>query len=263
MRPSNWRRRFLIVLAIAVTLIVFVTTVWKTEIRTAIRDIRYSPSTPLPQTGLDAERFERLHRQILRRKTEGPIDVLFLCDSITEFWQSAAIRSIWDERFAPLGGANFGVSSDGTQHVLWRITDGKEIDGLAPRVVVLMVGTNNTPTNSARAIADGIERIVRTLRLKLPHSRVLLLSILPRERGGEEIAVKIRAVNQMIAGLHDGQWITFLDVTASFVDATGQPARERLSDGLHLSLNGYQTLADAIAPKLAELLHEPQLEVKR
>lgn len=252
----TWRRKLLIVVAIATAIVLIVTTVWKQEIRTAIRDIRYSPTTPAPQTGPHGERFNRVHQRILTRKNAGPIDVLFLGDSITEFWESKG-ESIWFERFAPLNAGNFGVSTDATQNLLWRITDGGEIDGLSPKVVVLMIGTNNTPTNSGRAIAGGIGKILSTLRAKLPHSRILLLSILPRELDGDVANPRIRDVNVMIGKLADQTWVHYLDVHGRFLDANGQPSRTLLADGLHLSTAGYQTLADAIRPKLDTMLREP------
>ena len=59
-------------------------------------------------------------------------------------------KEIWDQYYGKLNAANFGISGDKTQHVLWRIDQG-ELDGISPKVVVLLIGTNNllSPDNCA------------------------------------------------------------------------------------------------------------------
>src|SRR5437660_11523941 len=115
---------------------------------------------------------------------EGKIDVLFLGDSITDAWggkghnPKAGGSNIFAKEFEPLHAANFGISGDRTQHVLWRIQNG-ELEGIKPKVVVLMIGTNNSNTDSAESIESGIEKIVSTIREKTG-AKVLLLGIFPR-----------------------------------------------------------------------------------
>ena len=249
------QRTILIVLGMLFVCAMVAVSVWRQEVRAVLRDIRHSTTAPEPQLETLAARFNVQHERILRRKTEGTIDVIFLGDSITEFWKDEG-KPVWDAQFDPMNAANFGVSTDTTQNVLWRITDGKEIDGLSPKVVVLMIGTNNTPVNSASAIARGIEKIVRTLRARLPNANILLLSILPREIGGEGLNVKSREVNSIIAKLDDRKTIRYLDISQKFLDANGQPSRELLKDGLHLNTAGYQALADAIRPELDTMLRD-------
>ena len=75
----------------------------------------------------------------------GNVDVLFIGDSITDAWRrpSPDGKAVWDANFAPLRAANFGISGDRTQHLLWRLQNG-ELDGIKPKAVVMMIGTNNT-----------------------------------------------------------------------------------------------------------------------
>src|SRR5258708_26600060 len=106
------------------------------------------------------------HRGFVEIAKKGGIEVLFLGDSITDFWRSEdkqrGGKAIWNANFAPLRAANFGVSADRTQHVLWRIENG-EPDGLKPQVVVLVIGTKNAslkrndvmPHNTAAEAAGG------------------------------------------------------------------------------------------------------------
>jgi len=250
-------RRRLLLIAAVITMIIGIVVViaWKQELRTAVRDLRYPTTRAEPQQGLLTARFNARHQYILQHKKDRPIDVLFLGDSITEFWETEG-AAIWAERFAMLNAANFGVSTDATQNLLWRITEGHEIDGLSPKVVVLMIGTNNTTTNSASGIADGVETIVRTIRARLPKSKILLLSVLPRELGGDAVNARSRSANAKFATLSNGQWIHYLDMHDRFLDPHGRPSAELLQDGLHLSPAGYQVLADAVRPKLDTMLRD-------
>src|SRR5262249_29418296 len=118
----------------------------------------------------------QLHQQFLERARAGKIDLLFLGDSITQGWGQ---NEAWKKHYGPRNAANFGIGGDRTQHVLWRLDSG-EIDGIAPKVVVLMIGTNNVGSNKPEEIAEGVRAIVDKLRAKLPKSKILLLGIFPR-----------------------------------------------------------------------------------
>jgi beta-glucosidase len=135
---------------------------------------------PAPKRDRDGKiqpRFQQMHDSFLKRRTSGPIGVLFIGDSITEGWSGRG-KATWDAQFAKYQPANFGISGDRTQHVLWRIQEG-ELDGIAPKVVVLMIGTNNSGY-SAPAIARADAEIVYQIHRKLPDTKLLLLSIFPR-----------------------------------------------------------------------------------
>src|SRR5438046_9474603 len=119
-----------------------------------------------------------MHEKFLQRAKQCNIDLLFLGDSITENWTRAP--EIWKQRYEPLHAANFGIGGDRTQHVLWRITNG-ELDGIHPKIVVLMIGTNNANSDPPERIADAIKKIVDITRDKTG-AKVLLLAVFPRER---------------------------------------------------------------------------------
>jgi lysophospholipase L1-like esterase len=181
---------------------------------------------------------------------KGGINVVFLGDSITEGWRGAG-REIWVKRFAPLKAANFGISSDRTEHVLWRLQNGN-LDGITPKAVVLMIGTNNTARDSAPQIAEGITAIVKEIRTRTPSAKILLLGVFPR--GDKDARVKIGQINEIIARLDDGKTVFFLDIGPKFLQPDGTLARENMPDLLHPGPAGYQIWADAIQPKLTELL---------
>ena len=197
--------------------------------------------------------FLAAHERFVKIAQEGTAQLVFLGDSITAGWGGK--KEIWDKAFGGYKPANFGIGGDRTQHVLWRITHG-ELDGIKPKAVVLMIGTNNSGSDPAEGIAKGVTVIVETIRAKQPQAKILLLAVFPR---GEKASPnpgreKLAKVNEIIAKLHDGQNIHFLDIGAKFLQPDGSLTKEIMPDFLHLSAQGYQIWADAISPKLAELM---------
>lgn len=213
------------------------------------------PTDSSPQSGARAQRFHERHQRYLERGKAGPIDLLFIGDSITEGWEWGKSPVIWEKHFAAKNAANFGISSDRTQNVIWRITEGGELEGLAPKLIVLMIGTNNIGRDEPDAIAAGIEKIVAIIQEKSPKTKVLLLGIFPRDAGGAEAAKTVSQVNHRIAKLDDeGQRIRYLDLAPKFVDESGHLPKSISPDGLHLNEAGYQIWADAIAPVIDEMM---------
>ena len=192
-------------------------------------------------------------------KKDG-VDVLFLGDSITDFWRNRG-RAVWETNFASLKAENFGISGDRTQHVLWRMENG-ELDGIKPKVVVLMIGTNNTGKerdgvtvrNTPPEVIEGVTAVVKGLRAKLPGSKILLLAIFPRGPKEDPSREQIKEINTAIAKLDDGKYVKFLDINQKFLEPDGTLSREIMPDLLHPSEKGYQIWAAAIKEPLAELL---------
>lgn len=195
------------------------------------------------------------HKQILEVVKKGDIDVVFIGDSITQGWGS---NKAWKENFEPLKAANLGISGDQTGHVLWRLTEGKELDGISPKVAVVMIGTNNSGRDSAANIAEGIEAVVKTIHQKTPKTKILLLGVFPRgEKAGTAIRMKLAEINQTIAKLDDGgKTVKFMDIGEKFLDKDGHLSKEIMPDYLHLSPRGYEIWAEAIRPTVAKMLKE-------
>jgi len=209
---------------------------------------------PVPREG----NWMKLHEKYLERarSSEG-IDLLFLGDSITQGWNN---NTVWQQHYGQRNAANFGIGGDRTQHVLWRLENG-EVDGIHPKVVVLMIGTNNVRDNSAEEIAEGIKAIVKTLRAKLPQTKVLLLGVFPRgEQPDDPDRAKLAAVNEKIAALDDGDHVKYLDIGKGFRNEDGTISRSIMPDFLHLSREGYRLWADAIEPTLRSMLGEKEAE---
>jgi lysophospholipase L1-like esterase len=196
--------------------------------------------------------FIKSHEGFVKIAQEGTAEVVFLGDSITAGW--GRNKEIWDKAFGAYKPANFGIGGDRTQHVLWRITNG-ELDGIKPKAVVLMIGTNNTGSDSPESIAQGITKIVSTVQSKQPQAKILLLAVFPR---GEKPTAnpgrdKIKIVNSIISKLDDGKKVHYLDIGSKFLQPDESISKDIMHDFLHLTPAGYQIWADSIGPKLAEL----------
>lgn len=192
------------------------------------------------------------------RMKEGNVDLLFIGDSITHSWEGDEGKAIWDEYYGDRNAANIGFSGDRTQHVLWRFAHGN-IDGISPKVAVIMIGTNNAGDNSADEIADGIRSVVATLRQKLPNTKLLLLGVFPRDvQPGTPNRNKLKAVNEEIATLDDGKKVFFLDIGQAFLTPEGVLTADVMPDSLHPNAKGYKIWAEAMEPKLSELLGDAE-----
>lgn len=191
-----------------------------------------------------------------RLKDTPNAEVLFIGDSITQGWEGDG-KQVWADRYAKRKAVNLGIGGDRTQHVLWRL-ENAPLEDVKPKAAVVMIGTNNSngEDNTPGQIAEGIAAIVQKLRERLPNTKVLLLGIFPRSENFTPQRGKLTQVNQVIAKLDDGKNVHFLDIGHRFLNSDGILPGDVMPDYLHLSPKGYQIWADAIEPKLAELLGE-------
>ena len=209
------------------------------------------------------EKWLKRHEEFSAIARQGGIDVLFIGDSITDYWRTKG-KALWDTHFAPLKAANFGISGDRIQQVLWRMENG-ELNGIKPKVVVVMIGTNNTtpgfggeksltPRNSIPEIIAGVTAVVQTLRTKLPDAKVLLFGIFPRGQKGDPIRAELNEINAGLSRLDDGRYVKFLDIGPKFLAADGTLSRDMMPDLLHPTEVGYRIWAEAIQAPLADFL---------
>jgi beta-glucosidase len=181
--------------------------------------------------------------------------VVFIGDSITEGWEKSGVP-VWDRYYKPLNGIALGFGGDRTENVLWRVQHG-EVDGLAPKVAVLMFGTNNTGhrQEDPKTTALGIKRNIEELQQRLPDTKILLLAIFPRGEKPDDNLRRINdQVNAIIAGYADNQKVFFLDIGKAFLQADGTLSRDIMPDLLHPNEKGYEIWAKAMAPTLQQLL---------
>jgi lysophospholipase L1-like esterase len=201
-----------------------------------------------PRPTIPEEKDRPRHDEFLTVAKAGNVDLLFLGDSITDGWRGGGLQ-VWNKYFAPLKAANFGIGGDRTEHVIWRLRHG-ELEGIQPKLVVLMIGTNNG--DPAEDVAAGIKTIIADIHERSPGSRILLLGIFPR---GEKPAGRERneAVNKLIAALPDRK-VTYLDIGQVFLTADGTLSKDIMPDFLHPNERGYQLWADAIIAPVKQML---------
>ena len=94
------------------------------------------------------------HEAINARVKEGSVDLVFIGDSITQGWERRG-KDVWTKFYGQRNAANLGIGGDRTQHVIWRLNNGN-LAGIAPKVAVIMIGTNNSGSNTPAEIADGV-----------------------------------------------------------------------------------------------------------
>ena len=205
-------------------------------------------AAPRPDKG-----WQDRHAKFLERIKQGNANVLFIGDSITQGWEGAG-KGVWAEAFDSLGAVNLGIGGDRTQHVLWRLDNG-EIDGIAPKAAVVMIGTNNLGANTNEEIVAGITAIVKKLNTKLPKTKVLLLGIFPRsEKADHALRTRIKEINAEIARLDDDKLVFFKNIGGRFLAEDGSLPKATMPDFLHLSTDAYRTWADAIEDDLQLLM---------
>lgn len=198
---------------------------------------------------------------------KGEAQLVFLGDSITQGWEKNG-KDVWAKTWEPLKAANFGIGGDRTEHVIWRLQNGN-FDGIKPKLVVLMIGTNNTGHNgrpaaehggvayasSAEQTAEGVKMILDILGKKLPETKVLVLGIFPRGPSKDDAKrMQNVATNNLISGFADNKRVFYMDIGNTFLKPDGTLPKEIMPDLLHLSAQGYQMWADAIEGKVKELM---------
>lgn len=217
-------------------------------------------ATPAPRTPesavTPARKDPNRHADFLYRLTQGEVGLLFLGDSITDGWPR---RGEWSWlKFAPFHPADFGISGDRTEHLLWRITNG-ELEDINPRVTVIMIGTNNIgqcPDEKPEWAAEGVRKIVATVHEKLPNTKVLLLAVFPRASADSPLRSKVGEINKIIAGINDGAKTRYLDIGDKLLDDKGEIPSDVMPDKLHPSPKGYDIWYNAIQVTLEKMLKE-------
>jgi lysophospholipase L1-like esterase len=201
--------------------------------------------------------FQAKHQSNLEVAKKGDSEVLFMGDSITDFWRNEqgnfAGKPVLDKYFGNLKIANFGIAGDTTQGVLHRLQHG-EGQGFAPRAVMLMIGTNNIGRNTAAEIAEGIGAVVLELQKDFPKAKILLLGVFPRGTAGDPARATAAEINAIIARLNDGDRVHYLDIGPKFLDASGNIPTDVMSDALHPTTKGYEIWAEAVKEPLARLM---------
>lgn len=208
--------------------------------------------TPVPRQDAWWQKRQAEKNELVKK---GNVDLLFIGDSITHSWEGGG-KHLWKKYYAPRNAVNLGFGGDGFQHVLWRLDHGN-VDGISPKLAVLMIGTNNCASPPGK-IAKGIEMIVEKLREKLPNTKILVLAIFPR---GADKNVAFRQsttkANEIISKkLVGDEMVTYLDINEKFLHPDGTLGKDIMPDYLHPNAKGYKIWAEAIEPTVKKLMGE-------
>jgi lysophospholipase L1-like esterase len=231
-----------------------------------------SPVFPIPQH--DAE---KRHATKIEAVKAHKYDLLLVGDSITQNLEKPEYKPVWERFFAPRNAIDLGYSGARTENILWNLTNG-ELEGQSPKVVTLLIGTNNSDdanypvVHTAEQIAEGTAAIVKLLRERVPDAKILILRIYPRtnvyrkpdgkERGNaEQRSTKNQRAGELVARLADDKDVFFLDLNHVFLRLDGSIDPQLMPDLLHPSPEGALAMARAMEPTLARLFgDEPRVE---
>ena len=197
------------------------------------------------------EHFIQKHTSILELGNKEAVRVIFLGDSLTRRWEDNI--DLWNKYFSTYNAANFGVGGDCLENIKWRILNG-ELDGIDPKVIIILAGTNNLDKDSEETIVNGIREIAEIIRHKLKNTKLVILGLLPRNvnEAGINYAQKIGRINRQLDSLYANTEITYRDIGTDLINEQGVVSDTIMPDGLHLNSNGYKI----IGPKLRGIIDE-------
>ena len=205
---------------------------------------------PVPRADMNSR---IAHEQLLAKAKQGRIDVYFEGDSITRRWGATDYPQLlenWKKNFFGWNAADFGWGADRIENILWRLENG-ELDGVHPKVIVLLAGTNNVGNEVPPAGADsvvedvtkGLRAVVRVMQSKAPDAIIILMGIFPRN-DNLDVIPEIGRINANLAQIADGRRIRYLNINDRLADADGR-LREGMmnaNDKLHPTVQGISTL---------------------
>jgi lysophospholipase L1-like esterase len=210
-----------------------------------------NPAATFTRSGV---RSDQRHNPFVEQAKKGDVDILFEGDSITDFWQQAGNQGgqeVLQKHFGDVKLANFAISGDTTQGLLWGLKNGEGRDGdtpvkMQPKAIMLMIGTNNTGGNTGPEIAEGVGAVVLELRRDFPNAKIMLLAIFPRGSGPSDAnRIKNEQANQILAKLDDKQHVFFMNINDKFLKPDGSLVGFR-PDNLHPNAEGYEIWANAV-----------------
>lgn len=212
---------------------------------------------PVPKLESDFYDWYGRHEAKCREAASGNHDLVFIGDSITHLFEGDANvpdrgENVWKAYYGTRNALNLGFGWDRTQNVLWRLAHGA-LAGQTPRLVVLLIGTNNlTGTanasgNTPAEIVEGIEAICRQVSNASPKSRFLIMAVLPRAAASDPLRARIRELNALLLprlGRRPG--VEFMDIGSRFLSSDGSIPVDLMNDGVHPTEKGYSLWAEAI-----------------
>ena len=202
----------------------------------------------------DLQYFDKIHEgYVARAKSGDPIGVLFLGDSITHGWIGGG-AAYWKKNFEPMKAVNFGIGSDNTQGLMWRMLNG-ELDGASPKVVVINIGTNIIGYPNPDEVTKAITMVVDIVHKKQPKAKVVLMAIFPRGAPKDPLGLvdKLKTVASQLTKFYKESDVHVLDISDKLAD-NWKIKPGLYTDGVHLTREGYEVWGEALLPVLKSLL---------
>jgi lysophospholipase L1-like esterase len=199
----------------------------------------------------------RFEQTLAAARAEPDAKIVWLGDSITQYWQREGtqgydnIMPVWQEYYAPYDALDFGFVGDTTSSLIWRLDHG-QVDGLHPRLVIILIGANNLGRVhwGAAMTIPGIEAVVADAHQRLPGAHILLLGILPSIRS-PWVDQQTVAINAALAAAYaHNAVVTFVDAGPVFSHAGRidpglfvDPKQQPPAPALHPDAEGMARLA--------------------
>jgi len=180
---------------------------------------------------------------------DGPYDLIFDGDSITDFWQTTG-ENVWQQHYGAIKAADFGIGGDEVKNVLWRLQNG-ELEGQDPKLIVLMIGTNNSNgwVEDPKEVADGIKLLLQEYETRCPDAHILLLGVFPRSaKPTDPLRIWTTKINAILSTYDDGNRVIYMDIGPKFLQPDGTINTDIMPDFVHPTAKGYGIWADAIQP---------------
>lgn len=226
------------------------------------------PVAATPISRLDTPWWKARHIGKLAEMKRGPVDLVWLGDSITQDWEMEGppewrdFAPVWQRFYGDRHALNLGFKGDTTSHLLWRMQNG-ELDDLHPKVAIVLIGANNMGRvhwNAEQTVA-GIEAVIADLRRRLPATKILLLSVLPSVRSKYVTQTTLQINRALADRFGPGGGVTYIDITSLFM-RNGEVDRAQFLDDqltppdppLHPTAQAQRRLAETIEPTVAAMM---------
>lgn len=200
------------------------------------------------------------HEAVRKRNQAVKPEYVMIGDSITHHWggepsgdSKRTGAASWDQLFGSHAATNMGFGFDYVDNAYYRVQNG-ELDGISPRVIIVLLGTNNLGhrKDTPQACADNIKAFLRLVHRKCPSSKILLLGVLPRKE--KNLAGPVKQTNRLLAKLQNGKNVFFADPGKALLSADGvSPQNAFMRDVVHPSAKGYEVLEKELAVLLKKL----------
>jgi lysophospholipase L1-like esterase len=189
--------------------------------------------------------WKQRHGNILQNIQNQHPKKVIIGNSITHYWGGESGKEngsqSWKKQMQPVGFFNLGYGWDRIENVLWRVYHG-ELDGYQADEVVLMIGTNNLGLNSDNEIVEGLEFLLKQIKIRQPKAKIKVVGLLPRR----DKEAEIKTINRQISKMVSLNNYSYLDVGNRLLTKNGKIDESLFLDGLHPNEKGYSLIVNDI-----------------